>query len=124
MGASYIYTPLISSFARSFHAKDKHALLSLLVKAVFAMAGVCVAAGVVLTLLGEWVLVLFFGESITPFTYMLLPAIIMTAITAFLWFFNDILIAAVGEVKTVQTLADHVCKALDIAVFHIIAVAV
>ena len=92
MGASYIYTPLISSFARSFHAKDKHALVSLLVKAVFAMAGICLAAGVVLTLLGEWILVLFFGESITPFTYMLVPAIIMTAVSAFLWFFNDILI--------------------------------
>jgi len=92
MGASYIYTPLISSFARSYHERDWRSLNSLLKKASIGIAVVCLVAGVVLALLGEWVLVLFFGESITAYVYLLIPTIAMTAITAFLWFFNDVLI--------------------------------
>lgn len=43
-------------------------------------------------LVGSWALQLLFGSSIEPYVYLLQPIILSTILTAFLWFFGDLLI--------------------------------
>ena len=93
MGASYIYTPLLSTFASDYFKGDKKGFLVLLTKASIGIAVIGVVAGALLLLFGDWILSLLFGPSIIEYAYLLLPVIGCTIITAFLWFYNDLLIA-------------------------------
>lgn len=93
MGASYIYNPLISTFAQYHIKRDKASFTSLFVKTIAGIVVLGVVAGALLAFLGEWVLVLLFGASIAAYSYLLLPVIGCTFITALLWFFSDLLIS-------------------------------
>lgn len=92
MGAQYLYGPLLDIFPRLFFDGDKKGFVSLVLKTVVGIVAVAVVCAVILLFVGEWALVLLFGESIAPYVYLLQPVIFATAATAFLWFFGDLLI--------------------------------
>lgn len=93
MGAQYLYVPLLDVFPRKFFDEGVGAFGRLLAKAVAGILAVSAVATVALVLAGPWLLGLLFGESILPYTYLLLPVIAATVATAFLWFLGDLLIA-------------------------------
>ena len=92
MGAQYLYGPLLDIFPRLFFEADNKGFLALLCKTVLGIIGVAIACAIVLEFIGAWALELLFGESIAPYVYLLQPIILSTAVTAFLWFFGDLLI--------------------------------
>ena len=93
MGASYIYNPLLGYFSQAYVSRNMKQLASLLLKASAGIAALGVVAAIVLTFLGEPLLVLMFGSSIAPYAYLLTPIIICSMITAYVWFLNDVLVA-------------------------------
>ena len=92
MGATYVYSPLMGVFAERFHSNKRAALL-LLWKTIGGIVLIAALAALGLALAGEPVLTLLFGEKIRGNTYLLQPAILCTVITAFSWFFNDLLLS-------------------------------
>lgn len=92
MGASYLYVPLLDIFPKLFFHGKPGEFRALLIKTALGIAGVAVACAILLQLIGGWALALLFGESITPYVYLLQPILLSTATTAYLWFFGDLLI--------------------------------
>lgn len=92
MGAQYIYSPLLSSFAQCYLAKDASGFLRLFAKVFVAIIVLAVVSLIGFAWLGEWVLGLIYGDSIRAFSYLLLPLVCCTICTAFLWFLGDLLV--------------------------------
>lgn len=78
VGASTIFTPLITPLADKLLEDNKDGFINILKKVSIVFAGLSVIALIVSALLGEWFLVLFFGEDIRPYTYLFVPIIIST----------------------------------------------
>ena len=93
MGASYIYNPLLGYFSEAYVNKNMKQLAVLLIKAAGGIAALGIISALALYWLGEPLLVLFFGESIAPYAYLLTPIIAVAMVTAFVWFLNDVLVA-------------------------------
>lgn len=93
MGAQYLYVPLIDVFPRKYFAGDRAGFCRLLGMTVAGILGVAAACVVVLGFVGSQVLGLLFGEEIVAYAYLLQPVVVSTLLTAFLWFFGDLLIA-------------------------------
>lgn len=93
MGASYIYTPLLSIYPQLFFEGRRREFWRLLLRTVGGIVVVGVVCAIGLELIGEWALCLIFGESIAPYVYLLQPIILTTILTAFLWLLGDLLIA-------------------------------
>ena len=92
MGAQYIYSPLLSSFAQCYLAKDTSGFLRLFAKVFVAIIVLAAVSLIGFAWLGEWVLGLIYGDSIRAFSYLLLPLVCCTICTAFLWFLGDLLV--------------------------------
>lgn len=92
MGASYIYNPLLGYFSEAYSNKDLKQLATLLLKAGGGIAALGIISALALHWLGGPLLVLFFGESIAPYTYLLTPIIAVAMVTAYAWFLNDVLV--------------------------------
>lgn len=92
MAASYIYNPLLGTFADLSLKNDRKGVLSLVTKVCLAIMGITVVVSVLFLLFGEFGLTLLFGEKIVPYVYLLQPMLLCTAATAYIWFFMDILI--------------------------------
>lgn len=93
MGAMYLYGPLLDIFPKLYFSGDRKGFGGLLLKTVAGIAAVGIVCSIVLEFIGSWALQLLFGESIAPYVYLLQPIILSTAMTAYLWFFGDLLIA-------------------------------
>ena len=93
MGASYIYNPLLGYLSDAYANRNMRQLASLLLKASAGIAAIGIVAAIALEYLGEPLLALMYGDSIVPYTYLLLPAIACAMVTAYVWFLNDILVA-------------------------------
>ena len=93
MGASYIYNPLLGYFSEAYASKDLKRLATLLLKVGGGIAVLGIISALALHWLGEPLLVLFFGENIAPYTYLLTPIIAVAMISAYVWFLNDVLVA-------------------------------
>lgn len=93
MGATYVYSPLMGEFAEKL-AHDKRSALVLLRRTVLAILGVTAAASLLLVIIGRPLLVFLFGTGISEHVGLMQPALLCTAITAFAWFMNDLLLAA------------------------------
>lgn len=109
MGATYIYNPLLGTLADSFSQSTKAGLtmLAKIMGAIFITGLVLIG---LLMVCGDWVLELLFGRSIAEYTYLLLPAMICTFVTAFSWFLNDVMVSLrnykasfVGNIAAVLT---------------------
>ena len=93
MGASYIYNPLLSVFSEQYAEKRAKDLAVTFCKVVGGIAVVGAVCAIGFELLGSWLLTLIFGQSIEPYTYLLIPVIASTIVSAEVWFFNDLLVA-------------------------------
>ena len=92
MGAQYIYSPLLSSFAQCYLAKDTSGFLRLFAKVFVAIMVLAVVSLIGFSLFGEWVLCFIYGDSIRNFSYLLPPLVCCTICTAFMWFLGDLLV--------------------------------
>lgn len=93
MGASYIYNPLLGYFSERYFDNDLPGFLKLFGKSFIAIVAIGLVCVVAFAVLGEWLLVLVFGDSILPYTYLLLPLVFLALATGIQWFLNDLLIA-------------------------------
>lgn len=93
MGATYVFNPFVTLFAERYHEKDRKGFLSAFLKcflSVLAIAAVGIIGG---KLLGVWGLTLLYGEEIANHSYLLIPLIICTVLTAFAWLLCGVLTA-------------------------------
>ena len=93
MSASYIYNPLMGYFSEHYANRSKKAFSTLFVKCTSAMLLLCVLSAVGVALFGKPVLVLLYGDSIAPYSYLLYLLIVLAIATGYMWFVNDLLIA-------------------------------
>lgn len=93
MGASYIYNPLLSVFSAAFLERRISDLVRAFRKVVLGIMAIGVLAAVFFQLAGPTLLPLIFDESIREYTYLLLPIIVNTVVSAYVWFFSDLLVA-------------------------------
>lgn len=85
MISMYCFSPLIPMLARSFSDRDPK-ILSVILKIQLLILGLGVAAVIGFSVLGEWLLALVFGESILSYSYLLIPAVIVSVLTASMYF--------------------------------------
>lgn len=91
MAASYIFAPLIVVFADHLQKRETVQFWKLLLKVVFMIGALGIAALVFAKIAGKFFLGLLFGETICEYVYILYPLILGTILTALIWFFNAIL---------------------------------
>lgn len=91
--ANYIYAPLLGVFAQKLDEGDRRGFMGLLCKVSGAILVVFIAAAIGFGLWGEPLLALVFGDSIVPYSYLLVPAIICSGVAAYIAFLSDLLIA-------------------------------
>lgn len=92
MGASYIYNPLLSIFAKHNLNGDRAAFRKLFFQVLFGIIAIGIICAIAFELLGPILLPLVFGASIAPYCYLLLPIVIFSLATAYVWFVNDLLV--------------------------------
>lgn len=83
--ASLVFNPLMGTFAECRNTQDKTTLWKLLILSIAAIVGVGAIAVIAGNFLGEWTLVLLFGESIRNHAYLLVPIIYTAILTALIW---------------------------------------
>ncbi len=82
VGAQTIFVPLITPLADRLKENDKKGFIHILKKTGLVCLALSVLALIGSALLGEWFLVLMFGEEIRPYTYLFVPIIISTLLIA------------------------------------------
>lgn len=92
MGASYIYSPLLGEFATRFH-EDKKRGIKLLKKASLYIALLALALSALLIVFANPILRLLFGSDIVAYSNLMGLALLCTFLTAYAWFFNDLLLS-------------------------------
>lgn len=84
--ASFIFNPLMGIFAECRKNNDRKGLMRLLALCIGSILLISVGSVIVSELLGEWGLVLLFGESIREYTFLLTPVVYTAILTAVIWF--------------------------------------
>lgn len=92
MGAQYLYAPLMGVFAERFEDASLKGFYSLLAKVTLGIAGITIAGIAGFAVFGEWLFSVVFGAGITEYLYLLLPLVVCTALSAYVWFLGDLLI--------------------------------
>lgn len=92
-GASYIYNPLLGYFSERYAEKDRAGFTALLSKATTGILALGLACSLGVMVLGEPVLVLVYGSKMSGFGYLLIPLVILSLVTGYMWFINDLLMA-------------------------------
>ena len=93
MGASYIYNPLLSIFAKHNQTGDVKAFRKLFAQGLVGIIAIGILCAAAFQLMGPWLLTVIFGSGIEPYTYLLLPIVLLSLETAYIWFINDLLVA-------------------------------
>lgn len=91
-GASYVYSPLLGLFAKSYYSGDFRAFCRMLGKVSLGMLLLVAVVGAILELIGPMALQLLYGEGMGQYAYLILPMVICSVVTAYLWFLNDLLL--------------------------------
>ncbi|WWR15352.1 lipopolysaccharide biosynthesis protein [Lachnospiraceae bacterium JLR.KK008] len=89
--ASYIFTTFTALFSEYVARNEKKKFLSLFGKLTIVIVALVAAALGGCALLGEWVLVLVFTETIRPYVYLLMPTVFCCGIIALIWFMGNVL---------------------------------
>lgn len=89
--AGFIFAPLITVFAEHYHKKDISSFTSLFVKTLLVILGISVVVVIAGWLVGDFGLKLLFGQSIAQYTYLFIPVLILSAVTAISWFIGLLL---------------------------------
>lgn len=89
LAASNIFTPLIPVMSEQFKNKDRKIYKNIFQIYLIVLAiGICAIIG--FSLLGDWFLKLLFGEEILSYSGLLIPTIIVSIMTALVWFVSAI----------------------------------
>lgn len=91
MASTYIFNPFVTAFAERYNVGDRKGFWKLLRTCILAVGVVSAAAIAGSMLLGRWGLKLLIGEKILPYTYLLLPLVLCTILTAFSWLLCGVL---------------------------------
>lgn len=98
-GCSFVYSPLVAPLSEQYAAGDVRKFGRTVGQALLAVlilfAGVMCGAA----LLGNWGLQLLFGESILPYAWLLIPALLTSLCSALLYFF-EVPLTIMGKLKT------------------------
>lgn len=89
---AYVLSPLVPVFAKQLAEGALTEFRALFLKVFMIISAISAAAVFGAAVLGEWGLMLLFGESILPYAYLLMPIVFCTILTAFSWFISYILI--------------------------------
>ena len=92
VSASFIFAPLTTPFAQHLNKGEIASFSRLLVKTLLFLGALSVVSIIVFALLGEWMLIMLFGEMIAPYTYLLMPLVICTILVAVSWFLSTLLV--------------------------------
>lgn len=88
----YVFHPLNGVISRHYSEGNRKAILQISGRVLLLLAAVTSAALAGAAVLGEWVLVLLFGESIARYAYLLIPTILASCLTGLAWFLGMLLI--------------------------------
>lgn len=91
ISASYLFNPAIPAFSEALYQGDRNRFNKLFRKICILIACLALAALLASKLLGEFALVLLFGQGIKEYIYVLDLAIVSTILTAYVWFFCTVL---------------------------------
>ena len=89
--ATYLYTPVLGRLIELMMT-DKPRAAALLARICMFFIAVGAASCLAFWVAGDWLLGLVFGSDILPYAYLVQPALLLSLITAFVWFTNDILL--------------------------------
>ena len=89
--AIQVFNPFITIFAEKFHEKDKDGFWQILKKCLAVVSGIAVLSLIGAFVLGDFGLKILYGEQILPYSYLLLPLVVATILTAFSWLLSGIL---------------------------------
>ena len=87
-----IFTPLIGIFNNAYHNNDRRGVLKLFVKLVLLLLGITALSMVVITIAGEFIMTIVFGENIRNYVYLLYPTVVASCITALVWLLGMLLV--------------------------------
>lgn len=93
LGATYIYTPLLSTFAGLYEQRAKKQLIRLIFKVTLGIVVLGFLSTGVLWIAFPLLFGFVFGEEILSYGYLLVPVMGVTLLTAFVWFMSDLLVA-------------------------------
>lgn len=89
--SNLILTPLNGTISE-YYAQGKHReILKLSGRVVLLLTALTGVAIMGASVCGEWALTLLFGESITPYVYLLIPTIFASCLTGLVWFLGMLL---------------------------------
>ena len=91
VAASFIFNPLITLFAEYYDIKDMKNFYRTLIKVLIAVILIGVVGLFVSTFFGEFLLKLLYGPLIVKYSYLLNGVVIVSILTAFIWFLGMIL---------------------------------
>ncbi len=92
VGAQYVYTPLLGTFAERLD-RDKRSAMALFRKVVLGILAVGLVCVLLFAFLGRLALQIVFGAETAAYSYLLIPAVVCTLVTGFSLFMNDLLIS-------------------------------
>ena len=90
--AQYLYNPALGPIAEHWAHGTRSGLMAFLLKLVGIMVAVTAVVVIALSLCGDYLLVLVFGQSIADYTFLFPPVLISTGLIALVWFSGDVLI--------------------------------
>lgn len=92
ISASYLYSPLLGSFAEKIAKRNISGLASQLRKVGVMLVALVAVLAVVLAYVGEPILVFLYGDMMREYSYLIVPLVVSTACVAFMWFSIDVLV--------------------------------
>ena len=92
ISASYLYSPLLGSFAEKVSERDFKGFAAQLRRVCVMLAALIVAMTIIMAFAGEPVLVLLYGDVMREYSYLIVPLVISTALVALMWFSIDTLV--------------------------------
>lgn len=112
-GCSFVYSPLVAPLSERYARGDKTGFRRTTARALAAVLILFLAVVAGAALLGRWGLNLLFGESILPYAWLLIPALLTSLCSALLYFF-EVPLTIMGRLKHMT--AVHACAvALSLA---------
>ena len=92
-GASYIYSPLLGSFALAYSRGERRGFTQLFYRVLVALFASALLISAAFMLVGPEILALLYGQEIKSYSYLIVPMVVCSILTVLLWFLNDLLVA-------------------------------
>ncbi|MDO4287873.1 MAG: hypothetical protein Q4C55_01680, partial [Eubacterium sp.] len=91
VAASYLFNPFVTVFAEKYYMGDFSGFIQLFKKCIVGITLLSIVCLIGAKIFGNWGLHLLFGESILEYSYLLIPVIVCTILTALIWFLCTLL---------------------------------